>query len=332
MLRTFLTGGLVICVMGWLAVTHGCSDSGDKAPREFISIGTAPPGGAFYDVGAAITAVLNDHRDTLGWTVNAQPNDGSIANMKQLAQGRIEFALSNASITYFAVRGQATSMGTAEPKQEVMNVMSLYTNFGQFITVEGSGVRTLADLKGKRVSVGPAAAGMENFLRPILEAHGVAYTDFEAVHMGQQDSVSALGDGTIQAAFLGGRVPLPALAGAMTTLDIRLLPYDPDARRRLVETYPFYFERTLEAGTYQRLTEPFHGLDVGVTHVITAADADEDMVYGFVKTLYEHREDAAARFPGLRAITAQNVIRDVGVPFHPGAIRYYREIGIWIED
>ena len=114
-------------------------------------------------------------------------------------------------------------------------------------------------------------------------------------------------------------------------MDIVFVPYDPDALSRLADEYVFYNPATVPAGTYRGQEEEFRGLDVGSMHVIASADQDEDLVYRVTKTLYENRAQVVQRHAAGNAINAANVVRDTGTEFHPGAIRYYREIGIWPE-
>ena len=174
-----------------------CSDS--ERP-DFVSIGTAPPGGAFFVVGGALGEVLNAHAEGNNWQVNSESTMGSQENISRLAQGELDLAMSNAAITYFAVRGE----GEWPAAQPVEAVMTLAPNVALFITTAGSGVTTIAELKGKRVVIGPPGAGFESFVAPILEAHGVKMTDITPLNATQAGAVDMLSDGSASAAFLGG--------------------------------------------------------------------------------------------------------------------------------
>ncbi|MCG8603635.1 TAXI family TRAP transporter solute-binding subunit, partial [bacterium] len=103
-------------------------------------------------------------------------------------------------------------------------------------------------------------------------------------------------------------------------------------KQRLIEQYPFFEAATIPAGTYRGQDQPFMGMVVGFTHLIATESADEETVYQFTKILYEHREEVVKKHRAGRAINAKNVVKDTGTPFHPGAIRYYKEIGIWPEQ
>jgi hypothetical protein len=177
--------------------------------------------------------------------------------------------------------------------------------------------------------VGPAGAGFEYFVGPLLAAHGITYDDFTPVNATQAGAVDLLTDGSVAAAFLGGAVPTASITQAAAVLDIRLVPFEEAVRQQLIADYLFFRPATIPAGTYRGVDQPYEGLDVGSMHLITGADQDEELVYQVTRTLYENREEVVQRHAAGRAINEQNVVRDTGTDFHPGAIRYYQEIGIW---
>ena len=313
----------VLLLIGLLA---GCGgDPGTEAPeRRFLSLGTAPPGGAFFIVGSALGEVLQEYGPE-GWQVTAEATKGTQENIRRLATGELDLALANAAISHFAVRGE----GGWERAYAVRAVMTLAPNVALFVTSSSSGVESIADLAGRRVVVGPAGAGFEYFLRPILEAHGLTYDDFTPLYATQAGAVDLLADGSADAAFLGGAVPTASITQASTTQDVRFVPFDEEARQRLIADYPFFAGATVPAGTYRGQEQEFRGLNVGSMHLIAYESADEEMVYQATRTLWEQREKVVEKHAAGRAIQAANIVRDTGTPFHPGAERFYREIGIW---
>ncbi len=317
-LKTALIALLFSCLLS-------CFDS-DR--QQFLSIGTAPPGGAFFVVGGAISEVLGEHGAAHGWRITAEATMGSQENIRRLATGELNLALSNSAITYYAVRGT----GEWERPYPVLSVMTLAPNVALFVAPSGSGVREIADLRGRRVVIGPAGAGFEYFVRPLLEAHGVAYEELNVLFGTQAAAVDMMADGTAAAAFLGGAVPTASISQASASQDILFVPFDPDARNRLIEEYPFFRPAVIPAGTYRGQSEDFSGLDVGSMHLITSADEDEDLIYRITRILYEQRAAVQARHPAGRSINPENAVRSTGTDFHPGAIRYFREIGIWPEN
>jgi TRAP transporter TAXI family solute receptor len=288
-------------------------------------MGTAPPGGAFFVVGSALAEVLNEFGAGFGWNATAEATSGSQENIRRLGSGELDFALSNAAITYFAVRG-SEGWDRAYP---VSSVMTLAPNVALFVTQASSGIDSIDDLRGRRVSVGPAGAGFEYFVEPLLEAHGVTYDDFSPLNATQQAAVDMLTDGSADATFLGGAVPTASITQAAASLELKFIPFGETEKQQLTDDYVFFSPATIPAETYRGQTEPFEGLDVGSMHLITSAAVSDDRVYNVTKTLYEQRESVVEKHAAGRAINPGNVVRDTGTEFHPGAIRFYQEIGIW---
>jgi uncharacterized protein len=324
--RFYLLVGLLVAL-----TLVGCrppSGSGSGGGRKFLSLGTAPVGGAFPVVGGAIADVLNEHSGEANWRVQAKGTKGSQENIRRLQSGDLQLAMSNAAITYFGVRGEAGW----ERAYDVKSVMTLAPNVALFITRADSGIQRIADLKGKRVIVGPAGAGFEMFARPIVEEHGLAWNDFTSLPASQSAAVDMLGDGTADAALLGGAIPTASITQATSTFRVHFVPFDEDARQRLIEKYPFFYDATIPAGTYSGLTEDFVAMNVGSMHLITSADQDEQLIYELTKSLWENRAEITERHQAGRAINEQNAARPTGVDYHPGSIRFYKEIGIWPES
>ena len=309
-----------------------CGSSGDSSDgsaksgaKKFLSVGTAPPGGAFFVVGGAIAQAVSENLGDTNWQISSEATKGTQENIRRLDKGELDFALANAAISYFAVRGE----GAWQKEHGVNAVMTLAPNVALFITPASSGIKQLSDLKGQRVVVGPAGAGFEYFLQPILKAHGVTYDDFTPLNNTQAGAVDMLADGSADAAFLGGAVPTASITQACASQDIYFIPFDEMAKQTLVSGYPFFHPATIPAGTYRGQETDFQGLNVGSMHLVTAATVDEETVYQFTKVLYEHRGDVVKKHPAGKAINPKNIIRNIGTPFHPGAIRYYKEIDIW---
>lgn len=314
---------LLFACLAAIACGGATSEGGGTSAPRFLSMGTAPPGGAFFVVGGALAEVFNEHGG--GSSMTAEATSGSQENIRRLGSGELDFALSNAAITYFAVRG---SEGW-DRSYPVRVVMTLAPNVAMFIAPAGSGVGSIADLAGKRVGVGPAGAGFEYFIRPLLAAHGLTYDDFSPVNATQAGAVDLLSDGSVAAAFLGGAVPTASITQAAAVQDILLVPFDAAAMEQLTADYLFFRRATIPAGTYRGIDTDYQGLDVGSMHLITSADQDEGLVYAMTKALYENREAVVQRHAAGRAINPANVVRGTGTEFHPGAVRFYQEIGIW---
>ncbi|MFT5123528.1 MAG: TRAP transporter TAXI family solute receptor [Kiritimatiellia bacterium] len=318
----------------------GCGDS--KAPaggegggekptaqgkRKFVGIGTATPGGTFTAVGEAISTVVDAGKGDLNWVISAEATKGTKENIRRLEAGDIQFGMANAAISYFAVKGEGWDKPYA-----IRAVATIAPNIGVFITPKNSGITTIAGLKGKRVVLGPSGAGFDFFLKPLLKAHGIAYEDLTEQNAPYSGAVDMLSDGKADAAFMGGAIPIGAVTQACSTMDIGFIPITTEAAATLEAQYPFYFTLPIPAGTYTDLDTDLTGINVGNMQLLTHANIDDDTVYQFTKIMYENRTKIAERHPAGKALNPKNVIKNVGTPFHPGAIKYYKEIGIWPEQ
>jgi TRAP transporter TAXI family solute receptor len=317
LLFSFLTLGLLSC--------SGSQSRTTEFPLRFLSVGTAPPGGAFFVVGSAIADIIQAGNSEKGWQVNAEATKGTQENIRRLNRGEIDLALANAAITYFAVRGESGW----EKTYDMRAVMTLAPNVAMFVTLADSGIKNIVGLKGQRVVIGPSGAGFEMFVEPILEAHGLRYDDLTVLHAGQSAAVDMLFDGAARAAFLGGAIPTASITQAAATHEITLLPLAEGKQEELTRSFPFFHAAVIPSETYRNVNREYRGLNVGSMHLITAAAADEEMIYAATRALYENREEFSRKHPVGRTVNPVNAVRKTGVQFHPGAIRYYREIGIW---
>jgi len=341
---TWLRCGRALCVITLPLLVAGCpkpdgAGSGSGGGK-YITIGTAPTGGTFFVVGNAIQQQLEKHADENPWhKAEANGTKGSQENIRRLAAGEIELGMSNSAISYYAYRGES---GWGK-KYDIRAVVTIAPNVAMFLTKQGTGIETIADLRGKRVVIGPAGAGFEMFVGPILEEHGLTLADLDKLNAGQSQTVDLLADGSADAVFLGGAFPTSSIVQACSTMDVVFIPFDAAARERLIEKYPFFDPITLpafdaddpeadESKTYRDLKAPFAGLSVGSMHVITSAAMDDDTIYHVAKTLWENRKRLAEAHGSLNFIREDNAARYSGVPFHPGAEKFYKEIGIWPEN
>ncbi len=325
---TYVRSGIISLLMATFSACGVSPTVSQETDRRFLSIGTAPPGGTFFVVGAALAEALNQVEEGKRWRVTAESTKGTSENIRRLANRELDIALANASISYFAVRGE----GDWEGVQSISTIMTLAPNVALFIAPSSIGIRQLSDLRGRRVVLGPAGAGFELFVEPILQAHGLSYEDLSVLHATQAGAVDLLADGGAAAAFLGGGIPTASITQASASQKIDFIPFDSEVRKKLIKDYPFFEAATVPAGTYRNQREDFEGLNVGSMHLIADAEADPDLIYQITRILFENGEQIAARHPVGRFINASNVIKDTGTKFHPGAIRYYREIGIWDRD
>lgn len=307
--------------------TSESSDAGQKSgKKQFVTIGTAPAGGAFAPVGNAIASVVDANKGELNWKVTPQGTKGTQENIRRLQADELEFGMANAATSYFATRGE----GAWKKPHDIRVVTTIAPNVGIFVTTKASGITTIAGLKGKRIVLGPAGAGFDYFLKPLLKAHGVSYDDITVLNGNYFAAGDMIADGKADAAFMGGAIPIPAVTQLCASQDVVFLKLDDNVGDKLKE-YPFYFPVPVKADAYSDLTEDMVGMNVGNMQLITHANVDEDVVYNLTKLMYENRAQIVAKHPAGKAINPKNSIKKTGTPFHPGAIKYYKEAGIWKE-
>ena len=274
MIRRHLLPSLLPSLLVPLLLFVGCSeswsdgsansDSASSGKRQFISMGTAPVGGAFPVVGGAICEVLNQHKGTIDWKLSPKGTKGSQENIRRLQQNEFELGMSNAAISYFAVRGEA---GWNE-KYDIRAIATLAPNVAMFIARADSGIQSIADLKGKRVITGPAGAGFQMFVEPILAEHGVAWDEITSLNATQSDSVDQL--------RMARRTPRSWAVRCQPDRSVRLpapltcssFLLTKRARQALIEKYPFFHSATIPGGTYK-------GLDAGFPRIERRFDAPD---------------------------------------------------------
>ena len=323
--RAAIIAGLALLVVtscaGGGRIEETVDINGTVVPAR-IKIATANVGGSYYPVGNAIAQVLSS--ELPGVSATAETSSGSGQNIRMLDADQIHLALANAAITFPARRG-----AQGFEKQFAMEVViSLHASINLFLALEGSGIAEIADLKGKRVSVGPAGGGWDYYVRPILAAHGVSYSDFQPVYEGQANAIELLKDGAIDAVMVGGSIPHTTILSATATHDIEYVTLDETALDSLRAEYPFIKKSIIPGGTYEGLDEGFWAVETGAAQLIVRSDADPDYVYLIAKTIYENRDAIAEMHPAGAEITPDRAAMDTGIPYHEGSLRYFSEIGL----
>ena len=321
----FLT--LVATLIGFLGCEKPGTTGNNGGQRQFITLGTAPLGGVFVPVGNAIATTVDGNKGDLNWVVSSSATKGTQENIRNLESGDLQVAMANAAISYFAVRGE----GAWETKREIRAIATMAPNVGMFVTTESTGIKSIADLKGKRVVLGPAGAGFDYFLKPLLAAHGINYSDITVLNGNYLSASAMIADGKADVAFMGGAHPVSAAEQLCSSQNVVFLKFDETVIGKL-KKYPFYFNVPIPADKYSDLHEDLQGINVGNMQLLSHANVPEDDIYNFTKIMYENRANIAKQHPAGKSLKPKNIARDLGTPFHPGAIKYYKEIGLWADD
>lgn len=283
---------------------------------------TGPQGGSWYPLGGAISNFVRDNE--LDMRLRVMPG-GGISNVIAVEKGKAAFGFGNVTSTVDAMEGRAPFK---EPATEVRHLVSLYPQWFQFVTSADSGIMTIADMAGRDIAVGPRGHSGEQATRHVLQVFGLAYDDLGKVnHVGYTDAVSLLKDGHVDAFGVLTSVPSGAIMDTASARDIRLLSVSDDRLMALQEFNPQYVRRIISAGVYPGLDEDLMTFGTW-THMVARADVPDDVVYAVVEALAKNIGDMAAVVNAMESATIQTLATPVGVPFHPGAERFFRERGV----
>ncbi len=292
--------------------------------RVRLAIGTALTKGVFYPLGVGMAALISKYIP--GVEATAEVTGGSKENMKLLQAGKVPLALVVPDIALDAARGQLKEVSE---KVAVRALLATYSNYLHIVTLERSGIRTVADLKGKRVSTGAPAGGSEGVGLLVLEAYGIMPQDLGShLRLDYPESAAALREGKLDAFLMntGVRAGVIRELAATPGTKMRLIPHG-DAAPKLAAKHPFYFAAPIPKGTYPGVDEDISA--IAATALFVAHERmDEQLAYEITKLILERTDELAAAHKVAQEITLQSAVRGSPIPFHPGALRYYKEKGI----
>jgi TRAP transporter TAXI family solute receptor len=331
MVRRLVRGAAQVCVVVVALMAVGCGSSQPGAgtsPRR-LSIATGGTGGVFYPYGGGLAKVLSEHLPNVEAT--AEVTAASVDNLKFLKQGTSDLAFTMADMAKDGVEGrEAFADFGAVP---VRALASLYPSYTHLVTRAESGIRTVADLRGKVVSTGPPGAGSAVLAVRILTAAGLdPARDIRDHGLAVAQAVDALKDGKLDAFFWNGGVPTAAILDLVNSPGItaQLISLD-DVLPALQRAYgeSLYYRTLIPKDVYKL---PADVPVVAVANLLVVSDAmPETLAHDITKTLFEQQPTLAAIHPQARELAIDTARTGAPIPFHPGAIRYYRERGVWKE-
>jgi TRAP transporter TAXI family solute receptor len=261
-----------------------------------------------------------------GLIATAQTTQGSVQNLEELMLGRFDAALTQADIAYWAYQAEAVYQGK-KPFTDLRLVATLYPETVHLVVRREAGIGVVGDLKGKRASLGEAGSGTLVHARIVLEAHGLAPEDLDSVYLRIGESADALRQGKIDAFVFTGGVPVAAIAALAGSAEIALVPIAGVPVEPLRRRFPFFSPARIAGADYKGVVDT-PTLAVNTLWVVDAK-ADAELVYGITKALWHPNTKALLEkaHPAGKLITIERAVEPSPIPFHPGAERYYREIG-----
>lgn len=292
-----------------------------------ITIGTAGTAGALYPMGVAMAETITKHVD--GISATGESTAASIENLRNLHEGSMALGISQTEVASFAYYGQGDYEGTAYT--DIRALYSTIYNYLQVFTRKDSGINSIADLKGKTVSVGSAGSGGEMAARALLSVYGLDYTSINAQFMGEADGATALKDGKIDAIIATHPLASAALTEMTTSVQTAMIPIADDA---FYQAYPAYSKFSVPAGTYQGIdTEIVIPRSRIIMCTSTNSGLTDDDVYQIVKAIWENRAEWSESAKAVSTqVLPETALEEIDIPLHPGAIRYFEEIGMPVPD
>ncbi|MEI4262173.1 TAXI family TRAP transporter solute-binding subunit [Roseovarius sp. D0-M9] len=295
--------------------------------QQQLSIATGGTGGVYYPMGGGLAEVINANVDD--YSATAEVTGASVENMGLIATGDADLAIGLADTVAQAHTGTGRFEGQQLPM--VRGLASLYANMVHIVALESSGITSLSDLRGKRVSIGAPGSGTEVNTAAILSANGISYDDIDEQRLNFNETADALSNGDIDVGFWSVGAPTSSVLNLATTQDIVMIALTEEELAAAMEEDSTFAKTTLKGGSYTGIDEDITVL--GIPNVLAvSSEMSDDLAYSITKAMFENISDLQAVHPAANETTVEFTMSATPVPLHPGAIRYYEEAGATIPD
>ena len=305
-----------------LAALVGAAFLSIPAAAQQVTMMTGPQGGSWVPLGGALKNMWEQAVPGLQMTVT--PGAG-IANVRGVDEGKAHIGFANSSTTVDGIAGRAPY-----PKKvtKVCQVANLYPQYFQVAALADAKIDSFADLKGKSLVTQPKGNTAEVVTDAVLKINGMSYQSLSKANFqaSYTDAVSMLKDGHAQVMTLGTTAPASAVMDLASARDMKLVPVDDKTMNELKRQNPGYNRLVIKAGTYPKQDKDVPAIGYS-THIVASCDLPEDMVYRMTKAMASHVDAMAAVVKPITGLTPKDMALDIGVPFHKGALKYYKEVG-----
>lgn len=320
---TLRTGcGVVVGVAALGLILSASIGMAEAQVKRKLSMGTATIGGLYYIFGGAWAKALNEAVPEVEITAESTP--GSVANAQMIQAGKIAIGFSQATAAYESYNGLGWTKGTKYDK--IRALVALYPAALTVYTLESRNIRSLKDLNGKDVSLGPAGAGVDQFGRNLFEVLGIKP---KRIHnLPHEQTAKAVGDGQLDAGMTVQLAPWPGLKDLETSAKLYFIPVTKEEGAQVRAKYPYYADGFLPKGSYKAITADIPSLgdwNLG----LVGADMPEDLAYKLAQGTFAKQKDLLATHRAAEYTVPQNAKYNT-IPIHPGAVRFYREAGVEI--
>ncbi len=318
---------IVVCIS--LLLVTGCStgdtdsQSGTSGDTTYLSIGTGSVSGVYYPLGGALASIINNNME--GYNCSVESTGGAVENCLLIAHGKIELGFSATSSIFEA----QNKIGAFE-NEEISNlrgVVSLYPEVVQIVSTDSS-IKSVEDLKGKRVAVGSAGSGTETIAKSILLLYGMTYDDIKVDYLGFGDAASGLKDNTIDAAFVWAGVPTSGLLDLGSQKDISMINFSDEKIEDLKTISPYVTAFEITQDYYSSLIENVQTIAIPAA-IACDESLSEELVYDFLTALFENLDVMSSTHERGKDITLDSALEGMeGIELHPGAEKFYKEKGV----
>jgi TRAP transporter TAXI family solute receptor len=292
-----------------------------------LVIGTGGTGGVYFPYGGGLARIITAKMPNTEMT--AEVTGGSVDNMKLISNGDADLGMTTADSAFDAFNGTDVYKDTG--KIPACAIASLYQSYIHIISLTDSNIKTVQDMKGKRVSIGSAGSSTEGAADRILEVAGLdPRRDITRDNLGVAESVAALKDRKIEAMFWIGGLPTAAVTDLVTTPGMRatFIPGQPYIQPLNAKFGPLYTPFALPRATYAGLESDVPG--IGIANILFVnANMNEEMVGTILKTIFDNLAEVSQIHPEAKSLTLKDAATPTSIPFHPGAIKFYQERGVW---
>jgi TRAP transporter TAXI family solute receptor len=287
-----------------------------------LVLATGGTAGTYYPFGGAMAKIWNSKIKDMN--VTAQTSGASGENVRLINKKEVELALVQSDTLDFAFNAKEAFK---EPLKGMSAIAVLYPEVVQVVVAADGPIKSFADLKGKKVGVGAPGSGTEANYRQLMDAYGMKKEDVNGQYLSFSESAEAFKDKHIDAFVVTGAVPTSAIMDVATQNAIRILPIADDIAAKLTQKYPFLAAVKVPANSYKGQTADVPTVAVNAV-LIAGSQLKDDMVYNLTKALFDNQADLAAAHAKGKELNAQFAVKGVSIPYHPGAVKYYKEKGL----
>lgn len=314
-----------------LSLLASLAVSAPATASQFIGIGTGGLTGVYYPTGGAICRLLNRGRKQHGIRCAVESTGGSIFNINAIRNNDLDFGIAQSDWQYYALKGES-SFASQGPMPELRAVFSIHSEPFTVVARDDANINSFDDLKGKRVNIGNPGSGQRGTMEVLMAAKGWSLDDFSMTsELKANEQSHALCDNKVEAMVYTVGHPNASIEEAFASCDSHLVPVEGDAVDKLIRDNPFYAPALIPAGMYAANPKATPTFGVKAT-LVTDASMDEEVVYQLTRAVFENLDKLRQLHPAFAHLKAEDMLQGNAAPFHPGALRYYREAGLLKSD